>query len=75
MSNNNQLSFLDTVNLMSFCITLMNLNENLSQGDKQDLQHDLSEKMEIILKEVHSHLKEQDIKIDKILEVVSNDSR
>ena len=75
MSNNNQLSFLDTINLMSFCISLMNLNENLSQGDKQDLQHDLSEKMEIILKEMHSHLKEQDIKIDKILEVVSNDSR
>ena len=75
MSNNNQLSFLDIVNLMSFCISLMNLNENLSQGDKQDLQQDLSEKMEIILKEVHGHLKEQDIKIDKILEVVSNDSR
>lgn len=75
MSNNNQLSFLDIVNLMSFCITLMNLNENLSQGDKQDLQQDLSEKMENILKEVHGHLKEQDIKIDKILEVVSNDSR
>ena len=64
MSNNNQLSFLDTVNLMSFCITLMNLNENLSQGDKQDLQQDLSEKMENILKEVHGHLKEQDIKIE-----------
>lgn len=75
MSNNNQLSFLDIVNLMSFCITLMNLNENLSQGDKQDLQQDLSEKMENILKEVHGHLKEQDIKIDKILEVVSNDNR
>ena len=75
MSNNNQLSFLDIINLMSFCISLMNLNENLSQGDKQDLQQDLSEKMEIILKEVHGHLKEQDIKIDKILEVISNDSR
>lgn len=75
MSNNNQLSFLDTVNLMSFCISLMNLNENLSQGDKQDLQQDLSEKMEIILKEVHGHLEEQDVKINKILEVVSNDSR
>ena len=75
MNNNNQLSFLDTVNLMSFCISLMNLNENFSQGDKQDLQNDLSEKMEIILNEMHSHLKEQDIKIDKILEVVSNDNR
>lgn len=75
MNNNNQLTFLDAISVMSFCISLMNLNENLSQGDKQDLQNDLAEKMEIILQEMHSHLEKQDIKIDKILEVVSNDSR
>lgn len=73
--DNGQLTFLDTVSLMSFCISLMNLNENLSQGDKQDLQNDLSEKMEVILTEVHSHLREQDRKLDKILEEMSNDNR
>lgn len=70
-----QLEFIDILSIMSFCITLMNLNENLSQGDKQDLQNDLSEKMEIILNEMHSHLKKQDEKIDKILEELSNDGR
>ena len=74
MNNNNQLTFLDVISIMSFCISLMNLDENLSQGDKQDLQNDLAEKMEIILQEVHGHLKEQDKKIDKILEAI-NDSR
>jgi len=74
-NNNQQLTFLDIISIMSFCISLMNLDENLSQGDKQDLQNDLSEKMEIILKEIHDHLKEQDKKIDKILEELSNDSR
>ena len=33
----NQLSFLDLINIASFCIGLMNLDENLTQGDKQDL--------------------------------------
>ena len=36
---------------------------------------DLAEKMEIILQEIHEHLEKQDIKIDKILEEVSNDNR
>lgn len=73
--NNNQLTFLDIISIMSFCISLINLDENLSQGDKQDLQNDLAEKMEIILQEIHGHLEKQDIKIDKILEEVSNDNR
>lgn len=75
MNNNNQLTFLDIISIMSFCISLMNLDENLSQGDKQDLQNDLAEKMKMILQEIHGHLKEQDIKIDKILEEISNDNR
>lgn len=72
---NDQFTFLDILNMMSFCISLMNLNENLSQGDKQDLQNDLAEKMETILSEIHGHLEKQDKKIDKILEEVSNDNR
>ena len=75
MNNNNQLTFLDVISIMSFCISLMNLDENLSQGDKQDLQNDLAEKMEIILTEIHGHLKEQDKKIEQILEEISNDNR
>ena len=75
MNNNNQLTFLDIISIMSFCISLMNLDENLSQGDKQDLQNDLAKKMEIILQEIHGHLEKQDIKIDKILEEISNDNR
>lgn len=67
-SNNGQFTFLDILGILSFCISLMNLDENLSQGDKQDLQNDLSEKMKIILNEVHDHLQRQDNKLDKILE-------
>ena len=71
---NGQFSFLDTVNLISFFIGIMNLNENLTQGDKQELLETFSKKADDLLKEIHSHLQTQDDKIDKILEVLSNDS-
>jgi hypothetical protein len=54
---------------------MMNLNENLTQGDKQDLLQTFSTKADELLKEIHSHLKEQDDKIDKILEEISYDNR
>lgn len=75
MNNDKQLSFIDILSIMSFCLSLENLNENLSQSDKQDLQNSLSESIDKVLKEIHTHLKQQDEKIDKILEVLSNDSR
>lgn len=75
MNNNKQLSFIDILSIMSFCLGLENLNENLSQSDKQDLQNNLSESIDKVLQEIHAHLKQQDEKIDKILEVLSNDSR
>ena len=71
---NGQFTFLDTVNLISFTIGLMNLNENLTQGDKQDLLKTFSQKADDLLNEIHSHLKQQVIKIDKILEELSHDS-
>lgn len=72
---NGEFTFLDTLSLLSFFIATMNLGQNLSQSDKQDLQQDLSNRSDKILSEIHQHLQEQDQKIDKILEVLSNDSR
>lgn len=62
----NELTFLDIITLLSFVISVENLEENLSQNDKQDLQRDLSEKAEKILNEIHSHLEAQDKKIELI---------
>jgi hypothetical protein len=64
----NQLSFLDALNIASFCIGLMNFEENLTQNDKQELQKDLSDKMNFLLQEIHNHLKQQDRKLDIILD-------
>ena len=67
MSNSGQLDFLDVLNIMSFLVGLINLEENLTQGDKQELQQDLADKADLLLKEIHEHLESQDIKLDTIL--------
>ena len=72
---NGQFTFLDTINLISFFIGMMNLNENMTQGDKQELMEELSKKSDLLLKEIHAHLKDQDKKIESILEVLSNGGR
>ena len=72
---NGEFTFLDILSILSFMIGTMNLNENLTQGDKQDLLKEFSTKEDILLKEIHSHLETQDNKLDKILEEISNDSR
>ena len=64
--DNGELCFLDIIALVSFVIGVENLQENLTQSDKQDLQRDLSEKSDVILAEIHKHLEEQDKKLEEI---------
>lgn len=65
--DNGEFTFLDIVSIASFLLGVMNLEENLTQGDKQELQEDLSNKADLLLKEIHRHLQEQDKKLDVIL--------
>lgn len=76
--NNEQLKFLDLLNIASFCIGLMNLEENITQGDKQEMMQQLDQKVNIMLKEIHRHLEQQDEKINLIiekLEVINSGNR
>ena len=65
--DNGEFTFLDSITLIGFIVGLMNLEENLTQGDKQELQEDLADKAELLLEEIHSHLEDQDHKLDRIL--------
>lgn len=67
MNNTDQLDFIDLLSIMSFIIGLINLDENVTQTDKQELQHDLANKADRLLSEIHSHLENQDVKLDSIL--------
>lgn len=64
---NGEFTFIDILAILSFWVGIENLNMNLTQDDKQDLQKDLADKADNLLKEIHSHLESQDKKIDYII--------
>ena len=69
---NDNLDFLDIITLLSFVISVENLEQNLTQNDKQQLQNDLSEKADIILSEIHTHLEKQDKLLTEIMDKINN---
>jgi hypothetical protein len=70
MNNRNQLEFLDLLSIASFCIGLMNLDENITQGDMQDLAQNFNIRAETILEEIHGHLEMQDAKLNEIQKAI-----
>ena len=71
-------SYIDYVNLMDLAINIKNLRSNASQEERQKLEEHFNTKLNSLLEEIHSHLQEQDNKIDLILkklEVTSDDNR
>lgn len=67
---NEGLEMLDVLNILSFCISLMNYGENLTQGDKQDLMQEFDSSISNLLEDIHNHLTEQDKKLDRILNMI-----
>lgn len=63
-----ELSFIDLLSVLSFFIGLENLDANLDQNDKAEIQQDYSSKMDALLKEIHIHLELQDDKMNTILQ-------
>lgn len=73
MINIKELDMLDIINILSFIFGILNYGENLGQSDKQDLMGAFDTQTKTVLSDIHNHLKLQDNKIDKILEVLSYD--
>lgn len=67
MNDNNQLTFIDLISLISFVIALQNLELNISQDDLQKETSKLDEALRSQVEEIHRHLETQDRKIDEIL--------
>ena len=60
MNEREQLSFIDLLSILSFCIGLMNLDINITQED-------VDNQTQILLNELHGHLEMQDNKLDNII--------
>lgn len=70
MTDNGQLDFLDLISIMSFVIAIINLDENVTQSDKQELLQEFNDKAELLLNEIHKHLEEQDKRLSVIEETL-----
>ena len=70
-----EITFLDLITIISFVVGVLNLDSNATQTDQQRLMRKFDDNLERLLNEIHGHLQEQDRKIDRILEVLENDSR
>ena len=68
MNENN--NFLNLINIADFVLGVMNLQENLTQSDKQDIVDKLGKESDVMLNKIHEHLEQQDKKIDRILEIL-----
>ena len=72
---NGEWQFLDYIALISFFISLQNLDLNITQEDMQKVMNDIDKKTELLLAEIHGHLENQDALLKKILErLEQNDS-
>lgn len=60
MNQNEQLSFIDLLSIMSFCIGVMNFDLNVTAED-------IDSQTQTLLNELHTHLEKQDDKLDNII--------
>ena len=70
--SNTEFDILDILSVLSFLISVKNLDLNLTQNDKQDLMKELNKETSILLDEIHGHLAIQDEKLNIILEELKN---
>lgn len=63
-----ELTFLDIIAIMGFLVGLENLGMNVTQEDAQALQQKTDANAKLILDEIHKHLKQQDLKLDAIIQ-------
>ena len=70
IKDSDNLDLLDLVSLLSFYIGLVNLDYNITQSDLDSQTQELDRKLKEVVDDIHKHLKEQDIKLNKIMEVL-----
>ena len=73
---NGELTFLDLLSIISFCVGLQNLDLNLAQEDLDRQTQELDSRLRTVVDDIHGHLSVQDTKLNLILnrlEVLEHD--
>lgn len=63
MTNDGRMNFLDALAIISFIIGLANYDENIGQSDMQNA-------VSSAVSDIHSHLADQDEKINRLIELL-----
>lgn len=61
-------NLLDSIAVVGFLVGLQNLDLNISQENLDNQTKELDSKLREVVDDIHKHLKEQDRKIDLIME-------
>ena len=72
--NKNELTFIDVLSIISFCVALQNLDLNLAQEDLDNQTQELDRRLRSVVDDIQKHLQRQDAKLDMILSEVRNDN-
>lgn len=70
--DNGEITFLDLLAIMSFCIGLQNLDLNIAQEDLDNQTQELDARLRKVVDDIHKHLQEQDVKIDYIISTLNS---
>lgn len=73
MLSDNKYNLLDWITVISFIIGLQNLDLNLAQEDLDNQTKELDKSLREVVDDIHKHLKEQDMKINEIMELLNYD--
>lgn len=75
-NNNSEWSFLDLITIIGFCVGLQNLELNITQNDLEEqtsaIDKKVDDKVQEALADIHEHLRIQDEKLDRIIEVLKH---
>ena len=75
-SRDGELTFIDLLSIISFCVGLQNLDLNLAQEDLDRQTQELDSRLRTVVDDIHGHLSVQDTKLNLILnklEVMEHD--
>ena len=68
LKDSSEFDLLDFLNIVSLAIGIENLELNISQENLDNQTQELDRRLRKVVDDIHAHLKEQDSKIDMILE-------
>ena len=66
-SRDGELTFIDLLSIISFCVGLQNLDLNLAQEDLDRQTQELDSRLRTVVDDIHGHLSVQDTKLNLIL--------